>query len=77
MLQTIPAADDGQLNLPRGGHVELLGGGQPDYFVWLLSVVEAHTEPPVERRRTATLPTVSIAISRPLAPACLGRDRAR
>jgi hypothetical protein len=24
--------DDGQLNLPTGGHAELPGGGQRDYF---------------------------------------------
>jgi hypothetical protein len=24
--------DDGQLNLPRGGHAKLPGGGQRDYF---------------------------------------------
>jgi len=24
--------DDGQLNLPRGGHAELPGSGQRDYF---------------------------------------------
>jgi hypothetical protein len=24
--------DDGQLNLPMGGHAELPGGGQRDYF---------------------------------------------
>ena len=26
------ALDDGQLNLPRGGHAKLPGGGQRDYF---------------------------------------------
>jgi len=27
------AGDDGQLDLPSGGHVELSGGGQRDYLV--------------------------------------------
>ena len=27
-----PGSDGGQLNLPRGGHAKLPGGGQRDYF---------------------------------------------
>jgi hypothetical protein len=37
------AGDDGQPDLPNGGHAELPGGGQRDYLVWLRSMVEART----------------------------------
>jgi hypothetical protein len=32
MTGPLGKADDGKLNLPRGGHAELPGGGQRDYF---------------------------------------------
>jgi len=32
-LLSLLSDDDGQLNLPKGGHAELPGGGQRDYFV--------------------------------------------
>jgi hypothetical protein len=37
-IAAVPPAcrpDDGQLNLPNGGHAELPSGGQRDYFAWL------------------------------------------
>jgi hypothetical protein len=37
------AGDDGQPDLPSGGHVELPGGGQRDYLVRQRSMVEART----------------------------------
>jgi hypothetical protein len=38
--------DDGQPDLPGGGHAELSGSGQRDYLVRLRSMVEAREYPP-------------------------------
>lgn len=52
--------DDGQPNPPRGGHAELPGGGERDYFVWLLSMMEARTDSPLGARfQTAAMPLMS------------------
>jgi hypothetical protein len=40
-LNAARTCDDGQLNLPRSGHVELPGDGQRDYIAWLLSIVRS------------------------------------